>query len=282
MTDSGTIPAATVHLDVRKRAKGNTQAWYQPTLSPEHGVYIVLLVSFLTGAAAAQSWTLATTLALVCAFLGFQAEHPLVLQLKQRRSLKPRFLVWGSLYGTASLAIALWLYLRTPVLLWIYLGAISALLVDAVSVWHHEQKAIVNELITFAAVCLSAPLAYAVTTEALSPLAMGLWVLNTLYFGSTIFAVKLRKPKTSSLLPAMIYHGVATLMVALLCWFDWLPLVLALALGIALLKFGFVVWQQAWYRTTKIQQVAMLETVSALSFLILVALSVLPVYLTIP
>ena len=31
--------------------------WYRPTLSPEHGVYVVLLVSFLLGAAAAQNWT---------------------------------------------------------------------------------------------------------------------------------------------------------------------------------------------------------------------------------
>lgn len=95
----------------------NTQTWYRPTFSPEHGVYVVLLVSFLIGAAATQNWTLATTLALVCAFFCFQAEHPLVLQIKQRRSLKPRFLVWGRFYGVISEAIALYLYLNFPVLL---------------------------------------------------------------------------------------------------------------------------------------------------------------------
>ncbi len=76
-------------------SKPNYQAWYRPPISHEHGVYVVLLVSFLTGAAAAQNWTLATTLALVCAFCGFQAEHPLVLQIKQRKRWKPRFLLWG-------------------------------------------------------------------------------------------------------------------------------------------------------------------------------------------
>lgn len=54
--------------------KPNPQAWYRPTFSPEHGVYVVLLVSFLIGAAAAQTWILSTTLALICAFCGFQAE----------------------------------------------------------------------------------------------------------------------------------------------------------------------------------------------------------------
>ena len=192
---------------VKSIAKPNSQAWYRPTLSHEHGVYVVLLVSFLTGAALAQAWTLATTLALVCAFFGFQAEHPIVLQLKQRRSLKPRFLVWGGLYSAVSVAIAFWLYLSSPILLWLYLGAVAALIVDAVSIFHREQKSIFNELITFAAVCLSAPLAYAATTGTISATAIGLWVLNTLFFSSTIFTVKLRKTKTSSPIPGVMYHA---------------------------------------------------------------------------
>lgn len=188
-------------------AKPNSQTWYRPLFSHEHGVYVVLLVSFLTGAALAQAWTFSTTLALACAFFGFQAEHPIVLQLKQRRSLKPRFLVWGGLYSVASLAIAFWLYLSYPILLWLYVGAVAALVVDVVSVLHREQKSIFNELITFAAVCLAAPLAYGATTGTISTTALGLWVLNALYFSSTIFTVKLRKTKTSSPIPGMVYHA---------------------------------------------------------------------------
>lgn len=276
-----TVTAA-AELEAQKRTKPNPQAWYRPTVSPEHGVYVVLLVSFLTGAAAAQEWTWATTLALICAFLGFQAEHPLVLQIKQRRSFKPRFVIWASLYGGIALGIALWLYLHSPVLLWIYGGAIAALVVDVVSVWHREHKSVANELITFAAVCLSAPLIYGATTGTISLTVIGLWALNTLYFGSTIFSVKLRKPKTSSLLPGMVYHAIAASIIATLYWFNLLPPIAALAGGIALLKFGFVVWRHDWYRTAKIQWVAMLETISAFSFLIIVALSVLPARLAVP
>jgi hypothetical protein len=267
-------------IAAKSSAKLNSQAWYKPTLSHEHGVYIVLLVSFLTGAALAQAWMLETTLALVCAFFGFQAEHPIVLQLKQRKSLKPRFLVWGGLYSAVSLAIAFWLYLSSPILLWLYLGAFAALIVDAVSVLHREQKSIFNELITFAAVCLSAPLAYAATTGTISVMAMGLWVLNTLYFSSTIFTVKLRKTKTSSPIPGVMYHASATLTIAALYYFGWLPLIPALAFGLALLKFGIIALNQEWYCTAKIQQVAMIETGTAFSFLIIVALSVLPARLT--
>lgn len=275
------INAVTENLSsARSLTQPKSQAWYRPTLSHEHGVYVVLLVSFLTGAALAQAWTLATTLALVCAFLGFQAEHPIVLQIKQRRSLKPRFLVWGGLYSAVSVAIAFWLYLSSPVLLWLYLGAVTALVVDAVSVLHREQKSIFNEFITFAAVCLCAPLAYAATTGTISATAMGLWVLNTLYFSSTIFTVKLRKPKTSSIVPGVVYHAIATLLVALLYYLDWLPVMAALGFGLALLKFSLIDLYQKWYHSAKIQWVAMIETGTAFCFLAIVALSVLPARLT--
>lgn len=259
--------------------KPNPQAWYKPTFSPEHGVYIILLVSFLTGAAAAQNWTLLTTFALVCAFFGFQAEHPLVLQIKQRKSIKSRFLVWGGFYSIISLGIALGLYLKYPILLWIYLVAFAALIIDAISVFQREQKSIFNEIITFAAVCLSAPFAYAVTTGKIDAIAISLWVINTLYFCSTIFTVKLRKPKTSSAVPGVVYHAIASLIIAALYYLGWLSLPIALAFVIALLKFAIIAWQQEWYRTVKIQSVAMLETGTAFSFLAIIALSLLPVRL---
>jgi len=87
--------------------KANAQAWYQPIFSPEHGVYVVLLASFFIGVALAQQWNWATTWALICAFFGFQAEHPLVLQIKQRKSWKPRLLFWGGVYGGTALVIAI-------------------------------------------------------------------------------------------------------------------------------------------------------------------------------
>ena len=259
--------------------KPNPQAWYKPTLSPEHGVYVILLVSFLTGAAAAQNWTLSTTLALVCAFFGWQAEHPLVLQIKQRKSLKPRFLVWSGLYSAIALIIAGWLYFKFPVLWGIYLGAFLALIADIISVFHREQKSVFNEIITFSAVCLAAPLAYAATTGKIDLNVIGLWVLNSLYFCSTIFAVKFRKHKTSSIMPVVVYHAIATSIIITFYWLSWLSLITALSFGIALLKFGIITWQQEWYRTTKIQFVAILETVSALIFLLIVALSLLPAHL---
>jgi hypothetical protein len=233
-------------------------------------------VAFLTGAAAAQNWTWATTLALICAFCGFQAEHPLVLQIKQRRSLKPRFLAWGGLYGTVALAIALYLSWHNPLLWWIYLGAIAALALDAIAVFEREQKSIANEFITFAAVGLSAIFAYTATTGNISPLAVGLWALDTLYFSTTIFTVKLRKSKTNDIIPSLVERGIASAIVAGLYISGIIPAVAALAFTVALVKWGLIIWQREWYCQASIQYIAMLETGSAVLFLAIAVLSLLP------
>ncbi|QSF49727.1 YwiC-like family protein [Thermosynechococcus sp. GLH187] len=256
--------------------------WYVPTFSPEHGVYVMLIVAFLTGAAAAQHWSWRTTLALVTAFSAFQAEHPLTLQIKQRRSWKPRCLMWGGVYSALALGIAFYLYLEVPRLLWIYLGAIAIFVIDSIAVVYRQRKAIWNELLTFAGVCLVAPLTEMATTEEVSFLSVGLWLLNTLFFGSAIFAVKLRKHKTAFWLPGLIYHSVAALLIGLLWWLGWLPPLAAAAFAIALLKFGLIVWQANWYRNTAIKNVALLETGSAFLFLSLILAALLPAHLPRP
>ncbi|MBE9139493.1 YwiC-like family protein [Nodosilinea sp. LEGE 07088] len=265
----------------------SSQAWHRPVISPEHGAYVVLGLSFLVGAAAAQQWTWATTLALACAVCGFQAEHPLMLQIKQRKSWKPRFLVWGGLYGGVAIAAAVALYGWqgggwSP-LLAIYGAAALALVIDAIAVYRRGQKSIVNELITFAALCLAAPLAYVATTGILTPMTGGLWALCSLYFCSTIFTVKLRKPAKGEtaeapLKRAIAYHGLALLLVASLYGLGLLPLVPTLAFGVALVKLLGISLGLDWFRTTRIGPVAAIETVTALLFGAIVIVALLPVH----
>ena len=217
----------------------------------------MLMVSFLTGAAAAQHWTWATTLALICGFCGFQPEYPLVWQIKQRKSWKPRLLLWASLYGGVAGAIAFWLVWHNSdifSLLLIYSTAIAALIFDIVSVWHRQQKSRLNELVTFAAVCLSAPLAYTVTIGTISRVALSLWVLNTLFFSSAIFTVKLRKTQTESIIPGIIFHGIASVIVLALWLIGWLMPITASAFGLALMKFTMILWQKTWYCTSDLPE----------------------------
>ena len=250
--------------------------WYHPTISPEHGILFVLMGSFLTGAALAFDWSSDTTWACMTAFLGLQAEHPLVVQIKKRRQLQPRYALWAVLYGSAALGLTVWLSLRHPVLWWIAGGAIAALAIDIWAVFQRRQKSVTTEIIMFTAICLSTVFIYSATTGTLTGQALGFWLLNSLFFSSAVYTIKLRKNKTSALKPGLIYHGVAVLILGGLYGFGVLSLFSALTFAIALLKFAFIIWQREWYCNCHFGHVARLETYFALTYIFLAALTVLP------
>lgn len=252
---------------------------YRPTFSPEHGVLLVLFGSFLTGAALAQQWTYLTTLALVCAFFALQAEYPYIVQIKLRKNLKPRYLLWSGIYGSISLALAIWLWWQTPVLLWLYLLAVIGLIADGIAVVKGLHKSRVNEIIGFAAICLSAPLAYGATTGNLNVETMAIWILNTLFFSSAVYTIKLRRKKTAAFKPGIIYHGIATLVIASLYYFNCLSLVTALSFTVALIKLITVFGFRNWYRRAKFHAIAIFETRFALVYIAIASLSLLPAHL---
>ncbi len=249
--------------------------WYRPTISPEHGVLLVLLGAVLTGASLAQAWNSDTSWACLAAFLGLQAEHPVVVQIKQRRRWRPRYLVWAGVYGGAALAIALWLAFQHPALGWVIAAGVLALGLDVWSIFQHQHKAIANEIVMFSAICLSTLFVYGATTNTMTVQTLGLWIINSLFFSSAVFSVKLRKKKTSSLQPGILYHGVALLLVAALYTVGWLSLFTALVFSVALLKLAVITCWQNWYRTCRFEHIARFETYFALSYTFLAALTLL-------
>jgi len=273
---------ATVPNAEKLLTKINLQSWAKPTFSPEHGVLIVWFGSFLTGAALAQTWNYCTSFALLCSFFALQAEHPLVVQVKQRSTWKPRYVIWAGTYGTMAVWVAGWLWIQSPVLVWIYAIVAFALIFDVIAVIKRKHKSILNELVIFAAICLSSPLAYGATTGSLSVEAMAIWILNTLFFGSAIFTIKLRRKKTSSLKPGVAYHLIASVIVIAFFVLGWLKLVTALAFAVVLIKFAIVIGFRNWYQKAKFHSVALLETRFALVYVAASAISVLPAHLPSP
>ncbi|MCS6941302.1 MAG: hypothetical protein RML10_07450 [Geminocystis sp.] len=100
--------------------------------------------------------------------------------------------------------------------------------------------------------------------------------MNTLFFASAIFTVKLRKPRTTSILPAFVYHLLATVIVFFLWYLGVLSPFTCLAFSVLFLKLLVVRFFLNWYQQTDIKNVALLETTSALLFLAVAAISVLP------
>ena len=233
-------------VNISQRKKLKAYKWIRPTFSPEHGVLLVLFGSFLTGAALAQAWTYTTTVALICAFFALQAEHPYIVQIKLRKNPKPRYLIWGGIYGLIALFLAIVLWEQSHSLLLLYLLAIFGLIADAIAVIKGKHKSRVNEIIGFTAICLSAPLAYGATTGSITPEAMALWVLNTLFFSSAVYTIKLRRKKTAAFRPGLIYHCMAALIVFGLYSLNYLSLVTALSFSVALFKFLTVFGFRDW------------------------------------
>ncbi|AFY57263.1 hypothetical protein Riv7116_4852 [Rivularia sp. PCC 7116] len=255
------------------------RSWIKPTFTPEHGVLIVWFGSFLMGAALAQTWNYCTNLALLCSFFALQAEHPLVVQIKRRSIWKPRYIIWAGIYGAIALLIGIWLWIQSPVLIWVYGVVAFVLAFDVMAVIKRKHKSILNELVIFAAICLSTPLAYGATTGSLSIEAISIWIFNTLFFGSAIFTIKLRRKKTSSLKPGVVYHLIASVIVVGLFFLGWLKLVTALAFAVVLIKFAVVIGFHNWYIKAKFHSVALLETRFAIFYIAIAAISVLPAHL---
>lgn len=250
--------------------------WWMPTLSHQHGPLVALLVSFLLGAAGAQRWTAATTVALVVVLAAFQAEHPLVQQIRRRRALQPRLLLWAGLYGAIALGLGAILAWRTPVLIPLAGLAAAALGLDALAVLQRRQRGLVHELLAFAAVCLAAPFAWIATSGNLDPAVLGLWGLCSLYFGSSVVLLKVRRDAEAGLTPVLVTGALATALVSGGWWLGFLQPVEALAYGIVLLKGAWLLRRLAWFRSVPIGRVAAIESATALLFLLLAALALLP------
>ncbi|MEL6385579.1 MAG: YwiC-like family protein, partial [Cyanobacteria bacterium J06626_18] len=243
---------------------------------PEHGVLLVLLGAILTGASLAQTWTWETTLACLGTFFGLQTEHPIIVQIKQRSYWKPRYLFWAGLYGSTAIAIATWLTYQHPCLIWVCGGAAIAMGLNVWSVFQHRQKTIAVEIAMFAAICLSTLFVYGTTADALTLQAVGLWLLDTLFFASAVFTIKLRKVKTSCLQGGLKYHAAASICIALLYSLGWLKLLTALTFTIALLKLAVVVGLRDWYCSCRFEYIARFETYFALGYTALTCLTLLP------
>ena len=250
--------------------------WWQPTLSHQHGPLVALLVSFLLGAAGSQHWTMGTTAALVVVLAAFQAEHALVQQIRRRRALQPRLLLWTGVYGAIALALGAVLAYQMPVLLVVAGLAAAALGLDALAVLQRRQRELGHELLAFAAVCLAAPFAWVAGSSSLGAEAMGLWALCSLYFGSSVMLLKLRRDPDADLRPVFLM-ACGSVALLLLGWKVGLlrPLEAA-AYGLALLKGGWLLSRLENYRAAPIGRVAAIETGSALLFLLLAGLALLP------
>ena len=159
----------------------------------EHGAWAMWIVPMLS-AALTTHFSLSFLLLFLCFALLYVVHHPIVMLVKRRANSQSDGKKFVLAVGVPAIVLgnALILIYDLP---WLVLfGMLElALFVFSVKAFvDKEQRTFANELTIVAALTLSAPASYYTITHAVDRRAVMLYILNFLFFGSSVFYVKMR------------------------------------------------------------------------------------------
>lgn len=159
-------------------------------LPREHGAWVMLLVAYLLGTVTAGSAGWPSALLLVAILALFIASRPLELSIQGRGSSAVGRLV---AYGVIGIAAGLGLLVRFGLWMLLPLGAGAGLILGLQVPLRkrHLDRTWPARLASIAALLAAGPAAYYVASGSLDTRALGVWLLASLYSGSSVFYVRL-------------------------------------------------------------------------------------------
>ena len=169
-------------------------------LPREHGSWAMLLVPCCIGVIVAGGFSPPSVLGLVGCLLLFLCRRPFVILLKSRRSKEDTDhtdpLLWMSfaIPAISGLSIFIWLLFQYSLWYLLLLGFISVLVFTAHTLLtlQRRERTVSGELLGILVLTMSAPLAFYISRNELRADAFVLWLLNALYFGASVFYIKMR------------------------------------------------------------------------------------------
>lgn len=241
----------------------------------------MLLVALVVGIGAARTVNGPVLLFSLTALCVFLMRYPLSLAIKEWRRSRTLPDAWPWVVIYAGLALGLGVMLLVWARLWglLALGGMAGLLL-ALYLWQvvgRAETSVVGELLGVAGLALGAPGAYAVGTGRFGGTALALWALNFLYFGGSVFYVRLRvreQPRRSppggwwarlaAARVTILYHLAALVLVAVFAYFGLVSLLAALAFVPMVCKvFQGVL---AWPGRVNVRRVGVVEVAHAVAF----------------
>jgi len=257
-------------------------------LPKEHGSWAMWSVPLIVGMAVAPVWQWRTLILIVAALAFFLMRYPLATIIKTRKrptTDRAWWLRWSIGYGLIAAMCGAWLILIEQLYLLIPIGVIGALLVTF-NLWlvsRKQEMSAYGELTGIAGLALGAPLTYYAASGQLDGTALMLWLVNALYFGGTVFYIKL-KVRQQPRLPApdrlserllkgracLTYQGVVLTVIIALVAVDHMPALLPLAFVPMTLKviYGAARWQDK--HSLSLPRLGMIEMVHSILFAVLV------------
>ena len=146
-----------------------------------------------------------------------------------------------------------------------------------------REMSVIGELAGIVGLALGAPMAYYAASGQLDSVALALWMVNTLYFGGTVFYIKLkvrqqpRQPAPSRFGARLVkasaclgYQTIALTLIILMVTLRQAPLLTPLALVPATLKMLWGAWQWQDKKSLNLTRLGMIELFHAVAFSVLV------------
>jgi len=265
----------------------------KPPIPKEHGSWAMWVVPLLIGFIVAPDWYWQSLVLMIAALGFFLVRYPLALLVKTRnRSNTDRAYLWRwvLIYGSVTALCGAWLVLARQLWLLIPLGLLGGLLLGF-HLWlvtRRQEMSVVGELAGIFGLALGAPMAYYTAGGRLDLTALMLWVVNALYFGGTVFYIKLkvrqqpRQPAPTQLARRLVkakaclgYQTMALTLILLLVTFRLAPLLTPLALVPATVKvlWGAGHWQDK--KSLSLMRLGVIEIFHALVFTVLIVVAFL-------
>jgi hypothetical protein len=164
----------------------------------EHGAWAVLFVPMIVGAVIADRFSANLILLFISALGFFLAYQPVQILLRNVQKQKlpdeklhaakswgPAFLAWGAIPSVFLFLQGLWLLVPIGVF------ALSAFFLN-LALTHNRPKSIASDFAAVVGLTTTGPAASYVITGSLEPEGLIVWLLNVLFFGSSVFYVHMK------------------------------------------------------------------------------------------
>jgi hypothetical protein len=154
-------------------------------------------VPLIIGFAVAGMWPWRSVLLILAALDLFMLRFPIDTVIKTRKrpqSDRTWLIQWAISYGSIAAICGGWLVIADRLYALIGFGVIGAalLLYHWWLVDRRKEMSAMGELAGIFGLAMGAPLAYYTATGQLNGTALALWIVNALYFGGTVFYIKLK------------------------------------------------------------------------------------------
>ncbi len=207
----------------------------------------MLAISFITGAASGARWSWGVVSLSLLLIAGYSSRLPLLAWLRhKRRDAIP----WLAGYSLTVVLAALTI-LSHPQFQMLAICLILSGILFGLSLWFASQRlqrTVVGEFIGVAGLTLTAPIAYYSAVGNSIQRAVLLWLLNALFFGSSIFYVKMRLEQHRAERRAggehsisyrthnAVYHAILVILLLLLWRVGWISFLAVFAFSPLLMR----------------------------------------------